>query len=192
VLDRHRGGYCSGRPTVPYRATRSYLPDTAVLSTEFRTADGVARLTDLMPVSENGRFPLRQLIRHIEVVEGRMEMELIVKPRPDDGRTIPCFKRRHRRGADDVPARTGRRDLNWDYRYCWLRDVSFTAHAFMRLGFEQEAVAFTQWITHATALTFPAIAVRRDHRAQEQDRIHPGEVKGLAGSQQRRQEPGGQ
>lgn len=51
LLDRRHGGYRSVRPTSAYRATRSYRPDTAVLTTEFRAADGVARLTDLMPVS---------------------------------------------------------------------------------------------------------------------------------------------
>ncbi len=35
---------------------------------------------------------------------------------------------------------------NWDYRYTWLRDSSFTLYAFMRLGFTGEARAFTQWL----------------------------------------------
>lgn len=57
-----------------------------------------------------------------------------------------------------LPERFGG-DLNWDYRYCWLRDASFTAHAFFRLGFDAEAVAFTQWMTHATTLTYPELQV---------------------------------
>src|SRR5207253_10243868 len=28
---------------------------------------------------------------------------------------------------------------NWDYRYCWIRDASFTVYALMRLGFYEEA-----------------------------------------------------
>ena len=35
---------------------------------------------------------------------------------------------------------------NWDYRYTWLRDSSFTLYAFMRLGFTGEATAFTLWL----------------------------------------------
>ena len=35
---------------------------------------------------------------------------------------------------------------NWDYRYAWLRDSAFTAFAFQRLGFEDEAVAFNDWL----------------------------------------------
>jgi GH15 family glucan-1,4-alpha-glucosidase len=37
-------------------------------------------------------------------------------------------------------------ERNWDYRYTWLRDSSFTLYAFIRLGFVEEANAFTQWI----------------------------------------------
>ena len=57
-----------------------------------------------------------------------------------------------------LPERLGG-DLNWDYRYCWLRDASYTAHAFFRLGFDAEARAFTQWMTHATRLTYPELQV---------------------------------
>ena len=36
---------------------------------------------------------------------------------------------------------------NWDYRFTWLRDSSFTLYAFMRLGFTGEARSqFTQWL----------------------------------------------
>lgn len=35
---------------------------------------------------------------------------------------------------------------NWDYRYTWIRDASFTIYALMRLGFTQEAAAFNRWI----------------------------------------------
>jgi GH15 family glucan-1,4-alpha-glucosidase len=37
-------------------------------------------------------------------------------------------------------------ERNWDYRYTWLRDSSFSLYAFMRLGFVEEARAFTHWI----------------------------------------------
>ena len=35
---------------------------------------------------------------------------------------------------------------NWDYRFTWIRDGSFTLYAFMRLGFIEEAEAFMKWI----------------------------------------------
>jgi GH15 family glucan-1,4-alpha-glucosidase len=50
-------------------------------------------------------------------------------------------------------------DRNWDYRYCWLRDASYTAHVFFRIGYPAEARAFVRWMMHATALTYPALQV---------------------------------
>lgn len=35
---------------------------------------------------------------------------------------------------------------NWDYRYVWIRDASFTLYGLMRLGFSNEAAAFMHWI----------------------------------------------
>jgi GH15 family glucan-1,4-alpha-glucosidase len=35
---------------------------------------------------------------------------------------------------------------NWDYRYTWIRDASFTIYALMRLGYTEEAGAFNRWI----------------------------------------------
>lgn len=35
---------------------------------------------------------------------------------------------------------------NWDYRYTWLRDASFTLYALIRLGFVEEVEAFIGWL----------------------------------------------
>jgi GH15 family glucan-1,4-alpha-glucosidase len=35
---------------------------------------------------------------------------------------------------------------NWDYRYTWVRDASFSVYAFRRIGFAEEAGAFLGWV----------------------------------------------
>jgi GH15 family glucan-1,4-alpha-glucosidase len=40
---------------------------------------------------------------------------------------------------------------NWDYRYCWLRDATFTLQALLYTGFEEEAHAWRNWLLRAVA-----------------------------------------
>jgi GH15 family glucan-1,4-alpha-glucosidase len=40
---------------------------------------------------------------------------------------------------------------NWDYRYCWLRDATFTLLAFIHLGYYEEARAWRDWLIRAVA-----------------------------------------
>lgn len=40
---------------------------------------------------------------------------------------------------------------NWDYRYCWLRDSTFTLYALMQGGYVDEARAFREWLLRAVA-----------------------------------------
>jgi GH15 family glucan-1,4-alpha-glucosidase len=37
-------------------------------------------------------------------------------------------------------------ERNWDYRYTWIRDASFSVYALLGLGFEDEAAAFMNWL----------------------------------------------
>lgn len=50
---------------------------------------------------------------------------------------------------------------NWDYRYTWVRDASFTLYALMRIGYMDEARAFMGWM---------------EKRCQELKRDHPLQV----------------
>jgi GH15 family glucan-1,4-alpha-glucosidase len=50
-------------------------------------------------------------------------------------------------------------ERNWDYRFCWLRDASFTVRALIQLNFKDEAHAYMNWILHATQLTRPKLQV---------------------------------
>ncbi len=40
---------------------------------------------------------------------------------------------------------------NWDYRFCWLRDTSFTLLTLLTAGYEEEAVAWRRWLLRAIA-----------------------------------------
>jgi GH15 family glucan-1,4-alpha-glucosidase len=37
-------------------------------------------------------------------------------------------------------------ERNWDYRFTWIRDGSFSVHALLGLGFTEEAEAFMRWV----------------------------------------------
>jgi GH15 family glucan-1,4-alpha-glucosidase len=37
-------------------------------------------------------------------------------------------------------------ERNWDYRYTWVRDASFSVHALLRLGMVEEAGSFGRWL----------------------------------------------
>ena len=42
---------------------------------------------------------------------------------------------------------------NWDYRYSWLRDSSFTLYALLKAGFKDEAICWQDWLHRAVAGT---------------------------------------
>jgi GH15 family glucan-1,4-alpha-glucosidase len=37
-------------------------------------------------------------------------------------------------------------ERNWDYRFTWIRDASFSVYALLRMGFTEEAAAFAGWL----------------------------------------------
>ncbi len=42
-------------------------------------------------------------------------------------------------------------DRNWDYRFCWLRDSTFTLLALLESGFTEEAKAWRDWLLRSVA-----------------------------------------
>jgi GH15 family glucan-1,4-alpha-glucosidase len=42
-------------------------------------------------------------------------------------------------------------ERNWDYRFCWLRDATFSLYALMAGGFLDEARAWREWLIRAVA-----------------------------------------
>jgi GH15 family glucan-1,4-alpha-glucosidase len=53
-------------------------------------------------------------------------------------------------GTTSLPESIGG-SRNWDYRYCWLRDSTFTLYALMTGGFTEEAEAWREWLLRAVA-----------------------------------------
>src|SRR5262250_3016366 len=40
---------------------------------------------------------------------------------------------------------------NWDYRYCWIRDATFTLYSLIHGGYTDEALAWRDWLLRAVA-----------------------------------------
>jgi len=53
-------------------------------------------------------------------------------------------------GTTSLPEKIGG-NRNWDYRYCWLRDATFTLYALLGAGFVEEAGAWRSWLLRAVA-----------------------------------------
>ena len=69
--------------------------------------------------------------------------------------TLKALTYRHTGGIAAAPTTSlpeaigGKR--NWDYRYCWLRDATFTLLALMNAGYFEEAHAWRDWLLRAVA-----------------------------------------
>jgi GH15 family glucan-1,4-alpha-glucosidase len=95
LLDRNRGGYWSLAPDPgAWRSKQLYLPDTNVLITRFLGDDGVAEVTDFMPLRDRRRA----LCRRVTAVRGKMSLVMRVEPRFDYGRQ-PHETSLHEHGA---------------------------------------------------------------------------------------------
>ncbi|MHB8544846.1 MAG: glycoside hydrolase family 15 protein [Leptospirales bacterium] len=60
-----------------------------------------------------------------------------------------------------LPERIGS-SLNWDYRFCWLRDASMTVRALFDLGYHEETEAFIGWLLRATRRNHPNLSIVYD------------------------------
>ena len=233
------------------RLGRRYQTDTLILETDFETAEGVVRLTDFMPVSEDSSA----LVRLVTGVRAKVEMRMMLNLRFDYGSMPPWLNSGEQKveacvGPDrvvlhspvpiavdaevvqakftvgegetfpfvlayghssespaapieakkalvktqnywrewigkfekttDWPEAVQRSlltlkamiykptggivaapttslpeapggEMNWDYRYSWVRDATFTMAALLNAGFEEEAQDWRDWLLRAAA-----------------------------------------
>lgn len=254
LLDHEKGGHFAIHPRLNDSVHKQmYLPDTAVLLTRFLANEGIAEITDFMPVDQE--VGQGTIIRKVRTIRGHINYEMSCCPRFDYGRAdhklsrvrsgvsfqsgdasgtrirllsnIPIaiheqdalagfslseretawfilepdvsesqhgtnlrafirqayrstirfwqgwVEQSHYRGrwmgmvnrsaitlklltaqqygsmvaaaTFGLPETIGG-ERNWDYRYTWIRDASFTMYIFLKLGFMKEAEAFLAWI----------------------------------------------
>jgi GH15 family glucan-1,4-alpha-glucosidase len=113
LLDPGDGGRFQLSPTVPFEAERQYVPETNVLETTYRTADGVVRVTDLMTLEDGGLVPWIEVARRVESLSGSVPMRWAVEPRFGFGQAETAFTVR-----DGVPIASSGSDSiavsSWD------------------------------------------------------------------------------
>src|SRR5258708_17495086 len=83
LLDVNKGGFFRiAPPDVPGTVYKQlYLPETNILITRFLTVDGVAELTDFMPI-KSAEHPMHQhhIVRSVAVVRGTLTFNMICRP----------------------------------------------------------------------------------------------------------------
>ncbi|HEX5177146.1 MAG TPA: trehalase-like domain-containing protein, partial [Chthoniobacteraceae bacterium] len=86
LLDVERGGHFSISPQLDHaRRKQLYLPDSNILLTRFLSADGVAEISDFMPVENPGRS--HNLVRRVKSVRGEVHVRMECAPRFNYGRS---------------------------------------------------------------------------------------------------------
>ncbi|WP_024326271.1 glycoside hydrolase family 15 protein [Thioalkalivibrio sp. AKL19] len=87
LLDHQRGGAFTVAPEPLVASHQRYIPDTAVLITEMTGPEGRVRITDCLPLragadlSEDAPAGRNELLRRIEVLEGRVHLRVRIAPR---------------------------------------------------------------------------------------------------------------
>jgi len=112
LLDADRGGFFCIRPHLSgVRHKQMYLPESNVLLTRFLADDGVAEISDFMPIHP-GRGPSR-IVRRVKAVRGTIRVSVRVSARFDYARTMP-----------QVIVEGGAARIRWDEGLMTLRVTS--------------------------------------------------------------------
>src|SRR3954470_9815009 len=92
-------GHWAIRPAGAFEAERRYVPGTLAVETTFTTEMGRVRLTDALAFADGqrghdlGHDAPHELLRRVEVLEGRVDMVMELVPRPEYGLVKPLLRR---------------------------------------------------------------------------------------------------
>src|SRR5215468_6985611 len=129
LLDPKKGGRFQICPQLAnMRVRQLYLPETNILLTRFLAEEGVAELTDYMPIEDDGAQP-NEIVRTVSVIRGNLRFQMSCQPRfnygagqhrvdisdncatffPADGETLPVSL------CSTVPLREDGQDVASDF-----------------------------------------------------------------------------
>jgi GH15 family glucan-1,4-alpha-glucosidase len=123
---------------VPFVLTwsQSHLPSPNTVDAEHALRDTLTFWTDWSEQGNPVRGPYRDAIKRSLVTLKALTYE------PTGGIVAAA--------TTSLPERIGG-GRNWDYRYCWLRDSTYTLQALISAGYLAEAKAWREWLLRAVA-----------------------------------------
>ncbi len=87
LLDKNKGGSFGIEPQMKEVKTKQlYIPGTAILITRFFSEEGIAEITDYMPVREEACTSYNAVVRKIKAVRGKITFKVHFEPRFDYAR----------------------------------------------------------------------------------------------------------
>lgn len=101
ILDPEIGGHFRIRPAVAgFESRQHYTLNTNILETVFTTPDGIVRITDFMPVTDDDDgnpdtpppAPPHEIHRIVDCVAGRVALRCDFRPRHDYARAVTAFR----------------------------------------------------------------------------------------------------
>lgn len=93
ILDSERGGHFWIKPLKKFESIQSYLKNTNILQTKFKTPLGEIIITDFMnEENRTNKNPFRAIFRKVECTKGNVELEISFKPRFQYAKVIPSLK----------------------------------------------------------------------------------------------------
>ncbi len=98
ILDDEKGGKFHIKPRTSFESQQSYLPDTNILQTTFRTDTGTVTVIDFMPCYRTSRRKLTkfdEIHRLVDCTVGQVPLEVVFEPRLDyarDNAQIEIYK----------------------------------------------------------------------------------------------------